>query len=176
MTTKSESTRRLWSVSRHAGRIIRRSDIICRVCHFGMLVRISRSLETRGVTSRSTPRCTSSTSSRSRRADGPACRRRESDPHRRPRLLAVRRRRSRNERLRNVRLFPTTPKRTPRWFLVELHRRYDLDGVTSLVENGAISWTCCAPTTTVSRCFNTGIQYHRTCLPRGTTAIPYVFE
>ena len=34
-----------------------------------------------------------------------------------------------------VRLFPTTPKQTARWFLTELHRRYRLDDVEFLVDD-----------------------------------------
>ena len=33
----------------------------------------------------------------------------------------------------HVRLFPTVTKQTTRWFLADLHRRYQLDGVTFLV-------------------------------------------
>jgi putative transposase len=35
----------------------------------------------------------------------------------------------------HVRLFPTTTKQTTRWFLADLHRRYQLDGVTFLVDD-----------------------------------------
>jgi transposase-like protein len=35
----------------------------------------------------------------------------------------------------NFRLFPTTTKQTTRWFLSELHRRYQLDGVEFLVNS-----------------------------------------
>jgi len=36
--------------------------------------------------------------------------------------------------LLHVRLFPSTVTQTTRWFLVELHRRYQCDGITFLVE------------------------------------------
>ncbi|MFT4911039.1 MAG: putative transposase [Natronomonas sp.] len=35
----------------------------------------------------------------------------------------------------HVSLFPTTTKQTTRWFLAELHRRYDLDDVLFLVDD-----------------------------------------
>ena len=35
----------------------------------------------------------------------------------------------------HVRLFPTTTKQTTQWFLTELHRRYQLDGVEFLVDD-----------------------------------------
>ena len=35
----------------------------------------------------------------------------------------------------HLRLFPTTTKQTTRWFLAELHRRYQLDGVEFLVDD-----------------------------------------
>ena len=68
---------------------------------------------------------------------GPTCGRRESDPPALPGLLAVRHGRSQTNEISRMSLFPTATKRTTRRFLVDLHRRYQLDGVEFLVDDAS---------------------------------------
>ena len=68
---------------------------------------------------------------------GPTFSRRESDPPALPGLLAVRHGRSQTNEISRMSLFPTETKRTTRRFLVDLHRRYQLDGVEFLVDDAS---------------------------------------
>ena len=107
------------------------------VCHFGMQVSFSKSWGPIGS------RCHPRAGSQSRpTADldghcGPACGRRESDPPALPGFLAVRHGRSQTNEISRMSLFPTATKRTTRRFLVDLHRRYQLDGVEFLVDDAS---------------------------------------